>query len=140
TRGRSYGARSSPCSSARWFCGRGAAARRYPCRGSQVDEARDAAQRQRRRFTRRALMLGAGQAGLFGLLGWKLHALQVEDAPKYALLADENRIAVQLLAPVRGPILDRFGRTLADNLESYRVLLVPDLTRSVGESLDRLAA
>ena len=30
--------------------------------------------RQKSRFTRRALMLGAGQFGLFGLLAWRLVA------------------------------------------------------------------
>lgn len=109
-------------------------------RGNEVDEAQAALKRQRRRFTRRALMLGAGQVGLFGLLGWRLHQLQVEEAPKYTLLSDENRINVQLLAPARGAIVDRFGQPVANNLETYRVLLIPDLTRSVGESLDRLEA
>lgn len=114
------------------------AGRRHLRWGSKVDETKEALKRQRRRFTRRALMLGAGQVGLFGLLGWRLHRLQVEEAPKYALLAEENRINVQLLAPARGAIVDRFGRAVAGNLDTYRVLLIPDLTRSVSQSLERL--
>lgn len=103
-----------------------------------IEELRAAQKRQQRRFTRRALMLGAGQVGLFGLLGWRLHGLQVVDASKYALLAEENRINLQLLAPGRGIIVDRFGRPVADNVDTYRVLLIPDLTGSVATSLDRL--
>ncbi len=94
--------------------------------------------RQKARFTRRAVFLGAGQLALFGLLGWRLHRLQVLEAPKFALLAEENRINIQLLAPARGLIVDRFGRPVADNTDSYRALIVPDLTEDVGASLDRL--
>ena len=50
-------------------------------------------------FTRRALILGAGQLALFGGLAGRLYYLQVVDADGYALLADENRIDHRLLPP-----------------------------------------
>ncbi|RMF07384.1 MAG: penicillin-binding protein 2, partial [Alphaproteobacteria bacterium] len=100
---------------------------------------KEAARRQARRFTRRALLLGAGQLGLFGVLVWRLHRLQVVEAPKFALLADENRINVQLLPPGRGLIFDRFGEPVADNVDTYRVLVVPDLTPDMEGSLERLS-
>ncbi len=96
-------------------------------------------QRQRGRFTRRSLLIGGSQIGLFGLLGWRLHQLQVVEARKFGLLAEENRINVQLLAPGRGLIFDRFGEPVAHNEESYRVLIVPDLTSDLDGSLDNLA-
>ena len=40
-------------------------------------------------------MLGIGQVGLFGLLGWRLRQLQVVEGKKYSLLAEENRINIQ---------------------------------------------
>lgn len=94
--------------------------------------------RQKRRFTRRVLMLGAGQLGLFGVLGWRLRQLQVLEAPKYALLAEENRINIQLLAPSRGLIFDRFGKPVATNTDSMRVFIVPELSKNITDSLDRL--
>lgn len=103
-----------------------------------MSESRAHRKRQKGRFTRRAVFLGAGQLGLFGLLGWRLHQLQVLEAPKFSLLAEENRINIQLLAPGRGLIFDRFGQPIASNVDSYRVLIVPDLTKDVGASLDRL--
>ncbi len=94
--------------------------------------------RQKRRFTRRVLMLGASQVGLFGLLGWRLRQLQVLEAPKYTLLAEENRINIQLLAPSRGLIFDRFGKPMATNTDSMRVFIVPELSTNIRDSLDRL--
>ena len=96
--------------------------------------------RRNRRFTRRVLMLGAGQLGLFGLLGWRLHRLQVLEAPKYTLLSEENRINMQLLAPPRGLIFDRFGKPVATNTDSMRVFIVPELTKDIDDSLRRLGA
>ncbi len=90
------------------------------------------------RFTRRVLMLGAGQLGLFGLLGWRLRQLQVVEAPKYRLLADENRINIQLLAPSRGLIFDRFGEPVASNIDRMRVFVVPELSKDLSDSLKRL--
>jgi penicillin-binding protein 2 len=83
-------------------------------------------------------MLGAGQIGLFGALAWRLRQLQVIEAPKYALLAEENRINIQLLPPSRGLIFDRFGKPLATNTERMRVFVVPELAEDIGDSLDRL--
>ncbi|HDL16448.1 MAG TPA: penicillin-binding protein 2, partial [Rhizobiales bacterium] len=94
--------------------------------------------RRNRRFTRRVLMLGAGQLGLFGVLGWRLRQLQVLEAPKYTLLAEENRINIQLLAPSRGLIFDRFGKPVATNADAMRVFIVPDLSKDIDESLRQL--
>ncbi len=81
----------------------------------------------RRRFNRRALLVGGTQAAALSLVGWRLFDLQVLSHGRYGPLADENRISVQLLAPKRGRILDRVGRVLADNDEMFRVVLVPAL-------------
>jgi cell division protein FtsI/penicillin-binding protein 2 len=42
-----------------------------------------------------------------------MYQLQILDSERYTLLADENRISLRLIAPVRGRILDRFGIALA---------------------------
>lgn len=94
--------------------------------------------RRSRRFTRRLLMLGAGQVALFGVLGWRLRQLQVIEAPKYSLLAEENRINIQLLPPSRGLIFDRFGKPLATNTDRMRVFIVPELAKDILDSINRL--
>ena len=42
-------------------------------------------------FTRRALLLGAGQVGVLGVLAAKLYQVQVEEGARYATLAETNR-------------------------------------------------
>lgn len=74
-----------------------------------------------------------------GVLGGRLWTLQVTEENRYALLADENRINVQMLGPERGRIIDRFGVVLANNRESFRAVLVPSLVRDVPEVLARFA-
>ena len=85
----------------------------------------------RGRFTRRALLLGSGQAGLTGLLGLRLYELQVTFSPRYQLLADANRLNVQSVPVVRGAIRDRFGVVLAESTENLQAVLIPDLVEDV---------
>ena len=75
-----------------------------------------------RLFTRRALILGGVQAAMFGALAGRLYQLQVVDSDRYAMLAEENRVNLQLIAPERGRIFDRFGQPLALNQRNYRVV------------------
>ncbi|MSO75068.1 MAG: penicillin-binding protein 2 [Alphaproteobacteria bacterium] len=96
--------------------------------------------RRGRLFTRRALVLGGLQAAAFSALAGRLYQLQVVDADRYALLADENRINLQLLPLERGLIFDRFGQPLAANQLNYSLVLVPEQTGSVTETLEALRA
>ena len=104
--------------------------------GSQFDD-----DVQRRKFSRRALLVGAGQMAGFGVLVSHLHQLQVVKASLYAPIADENRINVQLVAPVRGRIFDRGGRLLVGNREGFRAVLIPSLAGSgnLANVLERLS-
>ncbi|MDA0261107.1 MAG: penicillin-binding protein 2 [Proteobacteria bacterium] len=90
-------------------------------------------------LTRRALMLGAGQLTLFGVLASRMYYLQVIEADQYKMLADENRINLRLLPPLRGRIIDRFGVELANNERNYRVVLIPEQTKDVEQTLARLS-
>ena len=92
-----------------------------------------------RLFSRRAVLLGGAQLGLFAALAGRLYYLQVLSADQYALLADENRINHRLLPPARGRIFDRHGVTLAQNDPTYRVYLIREQTDSIRATLDRLA-
>jgi penicillin-binding protein 2 len=103
---------------------------------SEVDPTR----RQRLRFSRRNLLLGAGQATLFGVLGWRLRQLQILDSSEYRLLADENRLSVQLVAPIRGTLYDRFGARIAGNRENLRVLVIPAFSKNLAATLTTLSS
>ncbi len=96
-------------------------------------------QDRERLFTRRALLLGAAQACLFGGLGARLYYLQVIEAEKYATLAEDNRMNMRLLVPPRGRILDRFGEVLATSRLNYRVVLVREQAPNVEATIDAIA-
>ena len=87
-------------------------------------------------FTRRALLLGAGQLGVFVALGAKLYQLQVVDGARYATLAESNRISARLIAPPRGRILDRFGAVVGGNRLNWRALLTAEQAGNVDTTLD----
>jgi penicillin-binding protein 2 len=89
-------------------------------------------------FTRRAVLLAGGQLALLGTLAGRLYYLQVMQAGKFAVLADENRINLSLIAPPRGRILDRFGVPLATNNQNYRVVLVPEQAGDIEATLDAI--
>lgn len=87
-------------------------------------------------FGRRAALLLGGQLGLFGVLAARMYYLQVIESEKYKVLAEENRINLRLLAPPRGRVLDRYGEVLAVNQLNYRVVVTPEQTGSVAQTLD----
>lgn len=92
------------------------------------------------RFSRRALFVGACQAGVLLLLGSRLAWLQTVEGNRYKMLAENNRINLKILAPPRGQIVDRFGVPLAINNQNFRVLMIPEQTEDLEESLRKLQA
>ncbi len=91
-------------------------------------------------FTRRSALISTGTLGIFAGLFARLYHLQVVKAREYATLAEENRVSVRLLAPLRGRIFDRFGVELAGNRQSYSVVIVPEQAGDPKAVLDRLIA
>ena len=90
-------------------------------------------------FTRRALLLAAGQLGALGLLGTKLYQVQVVEGARYGTLAETNRVSTRLIAAPRGRLLDRFGETVAGNRSNWRALLIAEQTVDVGATLDNFS-
>jgi penicillin-binding protein 2 len=86
--------------------------------------------------TRRAIMLAGGQVALLGALAGRMYFLQVTQADRFSMLADENRINIRLLAPPRGRIVDRFGVPLAVNRQTYRVVLVAEQAGDIEATLN----
>lgn len=76
---------------------------------------------KQRIFSRRAVIFGGLQAAAFTALVGRLGYLQFFKADEYATLSENNRIKLQLIAPQRGNILDRFGLPLATNEKNYRL-------------------
>src|ERR1700722_12611453 len=91
-------------------------------------------------LTRRAIFLAGGQLALLGTVAGRLYYLQVLQSDRFAMLADENRINIRLVAPPRGRILDRFGVPLATNRPTYRGVLVAEQAGDIGATLDAVSA
>ena len=87
-------------------------------------------------FTRRALLMGAGQVGVFGLLAAKLYQVQVTEGDRYSTLAESNRLSARMIAPPRGRILDRFGAVVGGNRLNWRALLTVEEAEDVDATLD----
>jgi len=86
-------------------------------------------------FTRRAFFIGACQMGFLTLLGGRLAWLQIVEGGRYKTLAERNRINLKMMAPARGQIVDRFGVPFAVNNQNFRVMVVPEQTDDLRQSL-----
>ena len=91
-------------------------------------------------FTRRAIALGAFQAGVGALLGGRLAWLAIAENDKYRRLAEANRVQNRIIPPRRGWIVDRAGKPIALNRTSFRVDLLPDRLQEPDRILDELRA
>ena len=93
---------------------------------------------RQRMFSRRAAILTGGKFALLSALVGRMYYLQVIEADRFQMLADENRINIRLLAPSRGQIVDRFGVPLAINQQNYQVLVKSESTPDIEATLDQL--
>ncbi|MEM7680307.1 MAG: penicillin-binding protein 2, partial [Pseudomonadota bacterium] len=86
-------------------------------------------------FSRRVIIVGFLQGLLLTILGARLAYLQIFQGRRYKTLSDNNRINIRLIKPSRGHILDRFGVPLAVNEQNFRIILIPEQTENVKQSL-----
>jgi penicillin-binding protein 2 len=91
------------------------------------------------KFTRRSLFMGGCMAATMAVLGGRMRFLGVEQADQYRLLAEENRINIQLIPPARGLILDRNGKLIAGNEQNYRVVITKEGAGDVQTVMNRLS-
>ena len=91
------------------------------------------------RLTRRAALMGGAQLLFMGGLAARMRYLQVDQADQFRLLAEENRINIRLIPPARGEIFDRNGIRLAENVPSYRIVMVREDAGDVDMVMERLA-
>lgn len=78
--------------------------------------------------------------GLFALLGLRLWALTVLQAPAAAQVVNADRIRVVEVAPTRGLILDRYGNPLVNNVVTEQITLSRVAAEQEPEVVGRLAA
>lgn len=89
-------------------------------------------------FSRRAFIVGAVQGLLLTTLAGRLGWLQIAESQRYRMLAESNRINVKLVAPPRGLIVDRTGKLLAINDQNFRLVIIPEQTERLDDTLRRL--
>lgn len=90
-------------------------------------------------FTRRSLLLSGLGAGAFAALSARMYGLQVLEQDAYRLLSEQNQFNFRLQPPARGRLLDRFGEAIAENRESYRLMIVRDQAGDPRAALERLS-
>ena len=92
-----------------------------------------------RDFSRRLLLLGGLQGGLFAVLAGRLQFLQIARSDVYATLAEANRVNISQTSAMRGRITDRYGKLLADNDRNFQIRMVPERVRDIDATLNDLA-
>jgi len=91
------------------------------------------------RFTRRALLLASGQAALGTVILTRLAYLGIVKSPQFQSLSEENRIKLHHVLPKRGLIYDRHKRLLADNIQSFHLVIVPEEAVHLSQTLKKAA-
>ncbi len=89
----------------------------------------------RQRFDTRMFFFYAMPLLLVVILLLHLFQLQWFEHEKLALQANQNRLNVVPLLPVRGEIVDATGRGLAVNKIAYRILLIPERVEQLEQTL-----
>ena len=74
-----------------------------------------------------------------GVILSRLYYLQFIKADEYKSMAEGNRVKLQLIAPVRGLLLDRNGVPFASNHQNYRLLLDTEAGKFDPEILKHLS-
>jgi penicillin-binding protein 2 len=87
----------------------------------------------------RIAILGGIALLVFGALFLRLWALQILSGHQYLRIAQDNQLRTVRVEAPRGPILDRYGRVLVDNVNGTAVELWPaDLPKTWPERRDEL--
>ena len=95
---------------------------------------------ERRLFVGRVVFTSVFAIVLLGLVIARLVQLQVYDYETFAEQSQGNRYRIQAVPPIRGLILDRKGRVLAENMPAYQLELIPEQVDDLNDTLERLAA
>jgi len=97
-------------------------------------------QLQRRRFDYRVIVFHMLAVVLFASLLLRMFNLQWLQHEGLSLQAENNRLNILPVLPVRGEMVDRHGQELAVNRISYRVMLIPERSTHLDDTLAMLNA
>ena len=92
-----------------------------------------------KKYDRRSFLIGSSQLLLVGLLIRQMRQIQLNENEKYKLLAEENRINIEILTPLRGVIFDSNGIILAKNKENYRIRILREKNINLPELIDNFS-
>ena len=95
---------------------------------------------ERRLFIGRIVLSAFIASLLLGTVVARLVQLQVFDHEYFAERSQGNRVRIEAVPPIRGLILDRRGRVLAENYPAYQLELIPEQVADLDDTLRRLAA
>jgi penicillin-binding protein 2 len=95
---------------------------------------------ERRLFLSRVILASVFSVLLLGIVIARLVQLQVVDHELFAEKSQGNRVRIEPVPPIRGLILDRKGKVIAENLPAYQLELVPEQVEDLEDTLNRLAA
>ncbi len=94
--------------------------------------------REQQLFNGRLLVAVIFVLGLTGLVVSRLVQLQVGQYEYYSAQSSGNRIRVQPVPPIRGLIVDRNGKVMAENTPSYQLEMTPEQVPDMADTLRRL--
>ncbi|MBC6443658.1 MAG: penicillin-binding protein 2 [Rhodobacteraceae bacterium] len=92
----------------------------------------------RQKLIRRSVLLGAVQGVLVFGLGVQMHRIMAGQNRFFRLLAEENRLNIRLIPPVRGLVFDRLGQPVAYNGPNYKIDMVREQAKNPETVLRRL--
>ena len=95
---------------------------------------------ERRLFLARVVLASVVSLLLLGIVVARLVQLQVVDHELFAEKSQGNRVRIVPAPPIRGLVLDRRGRVIAENLPAYQLELIPEQVDDLDDTLNRLAA
>src|SRR3954466_7048177 len=93
----------------------------------------------RRSLTLRLTVIQYVIGGLFATLAVSFWIFQVAQHEKFREMAEENHLRRLPLPAPRGVLLDRDGKVLVDNRNSFNIALVREQTHNVDQTLHILA-
>lgn len=95
---------------------------------------------EKRTFTGRVVFAAFLCLVMIGLLAMRLIDLQLLRHDYYSTRADDNRMRLTPIAPVRGLIYDRNGALIAQNLPSFVLDITPERVGNLADTIERLKA
>ncbi|MEC7815486.1 MAG: penicillin-binding protein 2 [Pseudomonadota bacterium] len=93
---------------------------------------------ERRLFQRRAMVMLVFVVVMLGGLVARMYQLQVVEHEVYATISDKNRVQVQSVPPPRGLVYDRNNLLLAENRPVFSLMVVPERTGGIENTLSEL--